>query len=100
MEVGEAARYGFDFLSRASLGTVISREDLLRLLSGEDVGGEDGDMVDRTLCALRFWAIWQPEAMRRWIESVGDAEMRKALTWVLEHAEQGAPAEPKGSDKQ
>jgi hypothetical protein len=86
VDVGEAARYGFDFLARQSEGKVIPRNELVRLLSGDDSVGGDGDMVDRTFCALRFWAIWKPDDMRRWIETVKDDEMRKALTWLLEHA--------------
>jgi hypothetical protein len=42
-------------------------------------------MIDRTFCALRVWAVVKPDEMKKWIATLDDAEMRKALTWLLEH---------------
>jgi hypothetical protein len=84
IDVGEAARYGFSFLTKSGANW-IPRKDLVKLFSGDDEFSRDGDMVDRTFCALRFWAFWKPDEMRQWIATVEDAEMRKALTWLLEH---------------
>jgi hypothetical protein len=83
VDAGEAARYGFEYLTRFPDLKVISRGDLIRLLEGDDDAASDSDMIDRTLCALRFWAMWKPDEMRKWIAGLGDAEMQKALTWTL-----------------
>jgi hypothetical protein len=39
-------------------------------------------VIDRTFCALRVWAATQPEAMKDWIDTLEDPEMRKALLWL------------------
>jgi len=82
VDAGEAARYGFRFLMQQSW---CSRENLMRLFSGDDRFSEDSSMVDRTFCALRVWAVLRPEEMRAWIAKQEGKEMRKALTWLLEH---------------
>lgn len=82
VDVGEAARYGFRFLMQQSW---CSKENLMRLFSGDDRFAEDSSMVDRTFCALRVWAVFKPDEMRTWISKQEGAEMRKALTWLLEH---------------
>lgn len=85
VDAGEAARYGFEYLTRFPDSKVISRGDLIRLLEGDDDAASDSDMIDRTLCALRFWAMWKPDEMRKWIAGLNDPEMQKALTWTLEN---------------
>jgi hypothetical protein len=82
IDIGETARYGLDFMLRARHPP---REGLLEFFSGRDVYPDDGDMVDRTFCALRVWAVTKPAEMEKWISTLEDKEMRKALTWLLEH---------------
>lgn len=81
VDIGEAARYGVDFLLRYEPGL---RNDLIKLFSGDDDFARDGDMTDRTFCALRVWAVMRPQEMKPWITTIKDAEMRQALTWLLE----------------
>lgn len=83
IDVGEAARYGFQFLLSTEY---CRRSDLIEFFSGHDntLAGEDG-MVDRTFCALRTWAVLKPDAMRSWIATQEGEDMRKALTWLLEN---------------
>lgn len=83
VDARESARYGFEYLTRFPDSKVISRGDLIRLLKGDDDAASDSDMIDRTLCALRFWAMWKPNEMQKWIAGLGDAEMQRALTWTL-----------------
>jgi hypothetical protein len=80
IDIGETARYGFDFVKRYAL---VPREELITLFSGDDKFHHDGDVLDRTFCALRVWAVVRPDEMRTWIATIKDAEMRKALTWLL-----------------
>jgi hypothetical protein len=61
------------------------RENLIKLFSGDDKFASDGDMIDRTFCSLRVWAVVKPREMKAWIGTLQDAEMRKALTWLLQH---------------
>lgn len=82
VDLGEAARHGLDFMLKTNY---TPREDLLKLFSGDDAFGSDGDMIDRTFCALRMWAVLKPEEMKAWIATRPDADMRKALTWLLHH---------------
>lgn len=82
VDVGEAARYGFRFLLQ---DTRYPKENLMRLFSGDDRYAEDSSMVDRTFCALRTWAVFKPDEMREWIGKQEGADMRKALTWLLEN---------------
>lgn len=84
VDVGEAARYGFHFLTEA-WPDYMPRHDLIQMLSGSNQHGSDADMIDRTFCCLRFWAMWKPDEMKKWIETISDAELRKALTWTLKH---------------
>lgn len=91
VDAGEAARYGFECLTRFPDSKVISRGDLIRLLKGDDDAASDSDMIDRTLCALRFWAMWKPDEMRKWITGLKDPEIQKALTWTLENPWGGTP---------
>ncbi len=80
IDVGEAARYGLDFMLRNDYAP---RENLARFFGGEDVYPDSGDMIDRTFCALRVWAVIKPEEMEFWINSVEDPDIRKGLTWLL-----------------
>jgi hypothetical protein len=82
MDVANAARFGFAYLLRTKYAP---RERLIRFFSGEDLYADEGGMIDRTFCALRVWAVVRPEEMRKWIATIKDAEMRKALTWLLEN---------------
>lgn len=82
IDVAEAARYGFRFLSQAG---VCPRENLIKLFAGDDEYSSDSDMIDRTFCALRTWAVLQPGAMKAWIAQQEGADMREALTWLLNH---------------
>ena len=82
LDIGEAARYGLDFMLRTDY---TPRDDLLKLFKGDDAFGSDSDMIDRTFCALRMWAALKPGEMKAWIASRKDVEMREALTWLLEH---------------
>jgi hypothetical protein len=81
-DIGAFARYGLDFMLRYHYAP---RENLIKLFSGDDEFSSDGDMIDRTFCALRVWAVFKPKEMKAWIVTQKDAEMRKALTWLLEH---------------
>jgi hypothetical protein len=82
MDVAGAARFGFAHLLRTNYAP---RARLIEFFSGKDIyGGEDG-MIDRTFCALRVWAVLRPDEMRKWIATVSDPRMRKALTWLLEN---------------
>ena len=81
IDIGEAARYGVDFLLSTNY---TPRENLIKFFSGED-GYKDDAMIDRTFCALRVWAVVKPREMKAWIGTSKEADMRKALTWLLEH---------------
>jgi hypothetical protein len=80
IDIGEAARYGLDFMLRNNYAP---RANLIELFSGNDKFASDSDMIDRTFCALRVWAVVRPGAMKEWIATQKDPEMRKALTWLL-----------------
>jgi hypothetical protein len=82
IDVGEAARYGLDFMLESGYAP---REELIKLFSGDDEFSSDADMVDRTFCCLRVWAVTKPEEMRAWLANMKDEEMRTALTWLLEN---------------
>ncbi len=82
IDIGEAARYGVDFLLRTNYAP---RKYLIKLFSGDDKFSSDSDMIDRTFCALRVWAVVKPREMKAWIATIKEADMRKALTWLLEH---------------
>lgn len=82
IQIGENARYGLDVLQKTE---EVPREELLRLFAGDNSVGGDGDVLDRTFCSLRVWAVTRPDEMRAWLATMKDAEMRTALTWLLEH---------------
>lgn len=82
IDIGEAARYGLDFILKTDY---TPRENLLKLFAGDDTYGSDSDMIDRTFCALRMWAALRPGEMKGWIATLRDAEMRVSLTWLLEN---------------
>jgi hypothetical protein len=82
IDLGESARYGLHFLLTTGYAP---REELIKLFSGDDAFSSDSDMIDRTFCALRMWAVLQPEAMKAWIDTQKEADLRRALTWLLEH---------------
>ena len=42
-------------------------------------------MIDRTFCALRVWAVVQPKEMQTWIDTIKDADLQKALRWLLQN---------------
>jgi hypothetical protein len=86
MDVASAARFGFEYLLRTQYAP---RDGLILFFSGQDIYGREDGMIDRTFCALRVWAVTRPEEMRKWIKTVHDAEMRKALTWLFEHPHGG-----------
>ncbi|MDQ3565878.1 MAG: hypothetical protein M3436_17840 [Pseudomonadota bacterium] len=82
MDVAGAARFGFAYLLRTNYAP---RRGLIQFFSGKNIYGREDGMIDRTFCALRVWAVVRPDEMRKWIATVNDAEMRKALTWLLEN---------------
>ena len=82
IDVGAAARHGFEFMLATDYAP---RDRLTRFFSGHDEYPDEGGMIDRTFCALRVWAVVRPKEMKAWIGTLEDAEMRKALTWLLEH---------------
>lgn len=82
VDVGEAAQYGLRYMLNCNY---TPRENLLKLFLGDDRFSSDSDMIDRTFCALRAWAVLKPRAMKRWIATLRDPEMEKALTWLLEN---------------
>jgi hypothetical protein len=82
IDIREAARYGLDFMLRNDYAP---RENLIKLFSGDDKFSSDSDMIDRTFCALRVWAVVKPREMKAWIGTIKEADMRKALTWLLDH---------------
>ena len=90
VDIGEAARYGLDFMLRNDYAP---RENLIKLFSGDDQFAVDGEMIDRTFCSMRVWAVVKPNAMKAWIATLQDAEMRKALTWLLDHPWGTGPTE-------
>lgn len=82
VDVGEAARYGLDFMLRTDYAP---RASLIKLFAGDDKYSSDSDMIDRTFCALRAWAVFKPDEMRAWIAKQKGSDLRNALTWLLDH---------------
>ena len=82
IDIGETARYGVDFLLRTDYAP---RDRLMRFFSGHDEYPDEQGMIDRTFCALRVWAVVKPKEMKAWIGTIKEADMRKALTWLLDH---------------
>ena len=58
---------------------------LIKVFSGKSFDSDDDGALDRTFCGLRFWAMWKPDEMRKWISGLEDPEMRQALTWMVEN---------------
>ncbi len=82
IDIGEAARYGLDLMLRNDYAP---RENLIRLFNGDDQYSSDSDMIDRTFCALRVWAVVHPDEMKPWISTQKDPKLRAALTWLMEN---------------
>lgn len=83
IDVGEAARYGVDFVVRSDL---VPRGKLLQFFGGEsDELADTGDALDRTFCALRVWAATKPSEMKAWVATLKDEKLRTALTWLAEN---------------
>ena len=82
VDVASAARFGTACLLAINTPP---RGELLRFFSGEDLFPDDGGVLDRTFCALRVWAVTRPKEMRAWIATQEGDDLKKALTWLLEH---------------
>jgi hypothetical protein len=86
INIGETARYGTDLLLKTGH---VPRNILIGLFKGGSDYGDgargDGDVLDRTFCSLRVWAVTRPDEMKAWLATMKDAEMREALTWLLEN---------------
>jgi hypothetical protein len=82
IDIGEAARYGLDFMLRNDYAP---RENLIKLFNGDDKYSSDSDMIDRTFCALRVWAVVRPDEMKPWVATQKDPKLRAALTWLMEN---------------
>jgi hypothetical protein len=90
IDAGEAAAFGVGWLLRTRFCT---KEELIKQWSGK-ANSWDGTMSDRTFCCLRTWAVTRPNEMRNWIQKQSDAEIRNALTWLLDHPLGGHPPLP------
>lgn len=85
IDVGEAARYAYSFITSPALREQYPRSMLIKVFSGKSFDSDDDGALDRTFCGMRFWAMWKPEEMRKWISGLEDPEMRQALTWMVEN---------------
>lgn len=84
VDVGQAARFSFKLITSSVAQAYFPRSELIKeFAGGEPFSGDDFN--DRCFCALRFWAMWKPDEMKAWIAAVEGEDMRKALTWLLEH---------------
>jgi hypothetical protein len=83
IDIGEAARFGFKVLLDSNYAP---REDLAKFFMGDDSFGNDGEIIDRTFCSMRVWAMVQPDEMSQWIEEKCPADMQESLRWLLKHA--------------
>ncbi|OAI58101.1 hypothetical protein AYO49_05800 [Verrucomicrobiaceae bacterium SCGC AG-212-N21] len=81
VDVGETARFGLRTMLELKMPPT---QELIEMYDGRQ-GSSDEAINDRTFCALRVWAVVRPDEMREWIKTVEGADMRKALTWLLEH---------------
>lgn len=82
IDVGEAARFGL----RTMLADYsVPRQQLIDICEGRASGDIDDGLVDRTICALRVWAVIRPEDMKKWIETIDGSDMQKALRWTVEN---------------
>lgn len=91
IDVGEAARYGMDYLIRID---PTDRDTTIRYFAGENMDDSADDMVRHTVGALRVWAVFRPKEMKDWIATLKDPKMQKALTWLLNHSARGEPDAP------
>lgn len=82
IDAGECARFGLRCLKHSPW---VDWKELRRFFSGDDNLPDEGGVTDRTFCSLRVWAVTKPDEMREWIAKEPDAELRQALTWLLEH---------------
>lgn len=82
IDVGETARYGLDYLVR---NHYVPHQSLIKFFSGDDEDAPLNDLVIHTFCALRAWAVVRPNETQTWVATLEDAEMRKALTSLLEN---------------
>jgi len=82
IDAGECARFGIRCLKHSPW---IEWAEVRRFFSGDDNLSDEGGVTDRTFCSLRVWAVTKPDDMRAWIAKEPDAELRQALTWLLEH---------------
>jgi hypothetical protein len=80
IDIGGAAQFGFAFLIEAEY---VAPEDFIDFLSGEDLFASGGNMIDRTFCALRTWAVFKPAEMEKWIATIKDPGIQKALHALL-----------------
>ena len=80
--MAECARWGLRFLLESKL---VDPVRLCALYRGYDNYRTDGDIGDRTFCALRVWAVVRPDEMREWIQTQRGEALQSALTWLLEH---------------
>lgn len=88
INAGSAARFGVKTLVRTDYAPLA---EVARFFRGEDLYADEGGLIDRTLCALRVWAATKPAEMRNWIADQDNAQLRKALAWLLEHPWGGSP---------
>jgi hypothetical protein len=82
IDAGECARFGIRCLKHSPW---VEWPEMCRFFSGHDTMSDEGGVTDRTFCSLRIWAVTRPDEMKAWIATEPDAELRKALTWLLEH---------------
>ena len=82
IDAGECARFGIRCLKHSPW---VDWKEVRKFFSGDDNLADEGGVTDRTFCSLRVWAVTKPDEMKAWIATEPDAELRKALTWLLEH---------------
>lgn len=85
IDVGEAARYAYSFITSPAIREQYPRSMLIKVFSGKSFDSDDDGALDRTFCGMRFWAMWKPDEMRNWISGLKDPEMRQALTWMVDN---------------
>jgi hypothetical protein len=83
VDAAEAARFGIQHIFRLHPS---ERQEILSFFRGEnDNYADEGDVLDRTFCALRVWAVTKPDEMKAWIATLKEEDLRKSLTWLLEN---------------
>ena len=95
IDIGQCARWGLRYLLSDNSG--VPRSSFVALLGGDDAFASDGDVIDRTFCSLRVWAVTRPDEVREWIKTQEGEDLKKALTWLLDHP-WGGPAEERAKD--